>query len=691
MVQAERGLDFNGAVQELARELNVPIEMDTPSERKRVKKPAQTEPVTVSADYSEYYQHCRERLTDPRAIEYLTGRGISLATAQKYGLGFDPAADPANAPGAGDDEPKRHPTPRIIIPTTSSHYIGRLMEPNTPGNKDYRKMNSKGSKPGLFNGSALWDSPVVFIVEGAFDALSILEVGQAATAINSVSNVNSLLSELNAKKTTATIIVSLDADNSGETASGKLCDGLSQLGIPYVVGSINCGFKDANEALTQDREAFVRAVKEEVRRAKEAVPNVAVLVKAGLEKTTKGEIKSTINNFVTILKHDPHFSSVRYNILSGRPENVSGNVREQWSNAKDSEIRAYVEARYGILNASKLDDAFRIFLQERAYNPVLEEIQKTAWDGKPRCERFFIEHLGAADTPYTRECARLLFAGGINRIVSPGSKFDCVIVLIGAQGSGKSTICSWLALHDDFYTSCKTIAGKEGYEAIEGKWLVELEELLAVLANEKGGQKVEETAKAFLSTRSDYYRKSYDRRPEDNPRCCIFIGTTNRDTFLTDKTGNRRWYPVRCSFRAGDIYDHEAEIKAEIRQAWAEMLSAYRQNDPFSLPSPRTELLSAIVEQQADAAVEDPRIGMIAEYIADKERVCLKGVWDDCLHADCISKPQPTKRDLNDLSEILVNQLGCVRGPVARFGNKIGRQRSFIPPGSPSFTAELPF
>lgn len=161
----------------------------------------------------------------------------------------------------------------------------------------------------------------------------------------------------------------------------------------------------------------------------------------------------------------------------------------------------------------------------------------------------------------------------------------------------------------------------------EGKWIVEIEELLAVLANDKQGSKVEETAKAFLSTQSDFYRKPYDRRPMDNPRHCIFIGTTNRDEFLTDKTGNRRWYPVRCNSDASYIYSHKDECRSDIRQCWAEMLTAYKNAEAFAQPTARRDLLNEIRAQQAGAECEDYREGVISEYLADKDYTCVLELW----------------------------------------------------------------
>lgn len=94
-------------------------------------------------NFSGYYRESMERLRKSEAAQaYLTGRGISLETAIAHNVGFDPAADPAGAPAAAADAYKAHPVPRIIIPTAPAHYVGRSIDPNTPGS--YAKMNNKG-------------------------------------------------------------------------------------------------------------------------------------------------------------------------------------------------------------------------------------------------------------------------------------------------------------------------------------------------------------------------------------------------------------------------------------------------------------------------------------------------------------------------------------------------------------------
>ena len=218
------------------------------------------------ADYTEYYKACKARINDPAAVAYLESRCISVETAKKYWIGYDPAADPANAPGAIGDEYKPHPCPRIISPTSESHYVGRRID----GGKEFAKVNSKGGHPGIFNAAALYAPDVreVFITEGIFDALSVIEAGAPAIAINSTSNAPALLKRMEAKRTAATLVLCLDNDEAGQRAAQELREGLQRLEVKYITADICCGYNDPNDALRANRAAFNTAVRAAQREAR---------------------------------------------------------------------------------------------------------------------------------------------------------------------------------------------------------------------------------------------------------------------------------------------------------------------------------------------------------------------------------------------------------------------------------------
>ena len=391
----------------------------------------------------------------------------------------------------------------------------------------------------------------------------------------------------------------------------------------------------------------------------------------------KGKPLATIDNFLLILRNDPQFKSLRFNQLSYSPEHVVGGKIERWQDKDDSQCRFYIEQKYKIHNREKLDDALRILFAEREYHPIKQIIEDHTWDGVSRINTLFIKWLKCEDTPYIREVTRLVFAGGIHRLYNPGCKFDDVAVLIGTkQGEGKSTFARWLAIKDDFFTEVTEIEGQKGIEAIEGAWICEIAELLVVTKT-----KEVESVKSYITKLVDRYRRPFDRRTTDHKRQCVFIGTTNKEQFLTDKTGNRRWYPVKVNSSGYDLHDHKEEIQADILQAWAEAKHLYDAGK--LMPYAERSLLQDIRKKQEQAVEDDYRVGMISAYVGDREKVCVLELWKNALGNE-FSKP--TRRDSNEITLILQSIGGWERGKVERhsiFGNQMFWVRQTTPPPPP--------
>lgn len=394
----------------------------------------------------------------------------------------------------------------------------------------------------------------------------------------------------------------------------------------------------------------------------------------------------TIENFLSILENDPLLKDyLLYNELSNAPECISSGEIRRWKDEDDSWLRGYIEQNYCIYSPQKLDDALRVRFNQRRYHPVREKIQSITWDGKPRIKRFLIEWLKVDDCPYSEEVSRLIFAGGIHRAFNPGCKFEDMAVLIGKkQGEGKSTIIRWLAMDDKFFREVNEIDGQRGVEAVEGGWICEVSELLALKRT-----KEVEAAKSYFSRQTDTYRKPYDKRVTENPRQCIFIGTTNTVEFLTDKTGNRRYYPVECNSSGRDLFEHKAEIQEYIEQCWAEAYALYQKGE---LPPVLDKSILPEAQYRQECALEDDyRAGMIKAYLDDKaegESVCIIELWQEALGESF----KPTRKDSNELALIMQSAPGWIKMPSVQRTSRWGVQRCWVKQvSSKNLGSDLPF
>jgi len=220
-----------------------------------------------TADYTAYYSKCVEILADSEAgqagREYIINRGISLETAKLYCIGVDPAADPANAPG-GKGTPI-YPTERIIAPCSLEFYIARATDPKAA----YKAPNPKGSRADIFNAAAL-DQNIVFITEGIFDALSFIEAGQAAIALNGKGNAKLLIKHLEEKPAAARFVITPDNESDAEQdkrtkqQAGELKEQLTNMGYNAIIYNIAGEYHDANDAFIKDPAGFTERINEAI-------------------------------------------------------------------------------------------------------------------------------------------------------------------------------------------------------------------------------------------------------------------------------------------------------------------------------------------------------------------------------------------------------------------------------------------
>ena len=378
--------------------------------------------------------------------------------------------------------------------------------------------------------------------------------------------------------------------------------------------------------------------------------------------------EKTIPNFLNIFQKDNNLNDiVRFNELSMSAENArTGKI---WNEHDDSLVKAYIEQTYGVRNNECYYDAFNIVCHKNTYNPIKLLLEKNKWDGKPRIETILQKYLKCKDDEYTKEVARLIFSGGIARLYNSGCKFDFMPIFRGQQGSGKSSFIRWLALNDSWFKEVGDIDGQEGKEALDGAWICEISELLALTKS-----KEVEAVKSFITRQNDNYRKPYERRVTDNPRKCIFIGTTNRSQFLTDKTGNRRFLPIETYCNGYELYEHEQECRQDILQCWLEAKYNFDNNN-YSLVANK-EILDQIKENQNKYVEDDWRIGVIEDYIKDKDRTCVKDIWDNAFK---YSEKAITKKDCNDIVAIFDSEFteDWEKSSSIRFA-LYGRQRGWI-------------
>jgi predicted P-loop ATPase len=249
--------------------------------------------------------------------------------------------------------------------------------------------------------------------------------------------------------------------------------------------------------------------------------------------------------------------------------------------------------------AGELCDAIKVVAELRgSFHPVREYLRALSWDGQ---ERDLCTYLGAEPTEYHRAAAHAWLRSAVARVMRPGCKADNVVILEGSQGCGKSTALRVLAAREDwYYEACGDVGDKDFAQDMRGKWIAEIPEIDRLIAS-----KDEATLKALISKLVDRYRPSYGRASQDFPRQVVFGGTTNRDDYLRDVTGNRRYWPLVCG-----LIDIPA-LRRDIDQIWAQTVAEYDAGKIWWLEG---DVQRTAVEQQADRVERDVWEDFIREW-----------------------------------------------------------------------------
>ena len=238
-------------------------------------------------------------------------------------------------------------------------------------------------------------------------------------------------------------------------------------------------------------------------------------------------VKNTLRNLLLILNNDEKLKGIVFNQLSDGME-IKGAVPWEhpgrfWRDADDAQLISYVDLNYGTFSMRNYNIAVTKAADDRSYHPVREFLDALPeWDKVPRVDTLLIDYLGADDTPYVRAVTRKTLCGAVCRVLSPGCKFDTMLVLNGPQGVGKSTLISRLA--GDWFSDSLNLSDtkdKTAAEKLQGYWIMEIGELAGLKKAEV------ETLRSFLSRQNDIYRASFGRRATPHLRQCVFFGTTN--------------------------------------------------------------------------------------------------------------------------------------------------------------------
>jgi len=355
------------------------------------------------------------------------------------------------------------------------------------------------------------------------------------------------------------------------------------------------------------------------------------------------------------------------------------------------------------MSRGTLEEAVLMVARRHAFHPVRERVEacRGKWDKVDRLDTWLARACLEEDEWDARDplhqylalagkwfvmamCCRVLpqVKDGARIVRGPGTKFDYMLIFEGPQGWGKSTLAQVMG-GEHFADTGLILGEKDSYQNIQGVLIYEWGEL------ENMSKQEVSKVKLFISSPKDRFRASFDRRPRDYPRQVVFVGTTNESHYLTDPTGNRRFWPVRVT-RPPD----SAWLAANLEQLFAEALARLDAGERF-WPT-REEQALLFDPQQQSRTVESSIEASIRHYLyQDDQKVPHGGVNGSLLNeitmSDLLTRIGYT---IDKQTDVVVKKAGAVMhmlGWTVRRTSLPGRPRAYMrPPVSSQEAAVVP-
>ncbi len=357
------------------------------------------------------------------------------------------------------------------------------------------------------------------------------------------------------------------------------------------------------------------------------------------KKTTSDLSEERIQDFETVKRLLPNLGK---NLLTSQLEYTDHIGQRRALQGNDIEIMTTKFAvEHGVfIPEARCKNAVLYAANMNTFCPIQQYLDRCASTSVPHsqwdtCGK---EFLGNEHRLATLIMQRMMI-GAVARAYDPGCSMSWIPILVGAQGVGKSMFSRNLVPNDLFaeVTTPLEILMKEQYR-LHTAWLLELPEI-----DNYFSIKNIENFKNLITTRIDETRKPYAMLPEKLRRRFIMIGTTNRNQFLVDSTGNRRFIPLEIPSGFLIPFDRLAE---ERDQLWASAIQEYRKHTRYEFHSDEINQINDYIQEFGDP---DPWIDIIAKHVADKEEVKSVDILSSALNLDSIKQDRRSSRRVADV------------------------------------------
>ena len=372
----------------------------------------------------------------------------------------------------------------------------------------------------------------------------------------------------------------------------------------------------------------------------EPLPDTSTVKRRGRPKKSGDDLAKQreedvdkVKEILTDLRRNELTNCIEYTDRLGKTKTLQGNDLDLMTTKLACEHGVFIPEQ-------RIKAAIQYAAGKNSYCPIRRYLDHCAAHAKPHEEW---DTIGQAFLGNKHQIATLamqrMMIGAVARAYNPGCSMSWLPILVGAQGVGKSMFSRNLVpdqLFSEITTPLDTLM-KEQYR-LHVAWLLELPEI----DNYFNVRNIE-NFKNLITTRTDEVRFPYASLPSKLQRRFVLIGTTNRNQFLVDSTGNRRFVPLEVG--AGFQIPWRRMI-AERDSLWAAAVQAYRQDVGYEFNSGEIAAIADYIQEFGDP---DPWMDKVAGYVSIREEVTAAEVLTNALELDPRSQGRREGRRVADV------------------------------------------
>lgn len=209
------------------------------------------------------------------------------------------------------------------------------------------------------------------------------------------------------------------------------------------------------------------------------------------------------------------------------------------------------------------------YLASSTTDLVRDVVKAAVWDKVPRLNTWGPEylHVADADKNICADFGRMLMTAFALRLVRPGTKADFAFMLVGPQGTRKTTFLEQLATFEGYklYHAIEALptgtSTQQRHSMVKCARSVIVDMAEGIILDSRGAS--HENIKQYISQTEDVMQVLYQTDPQVEPRGYIICGATNRSDITSDKSGSRRFVAVTVKWCVAVPYEIKLQIIAE--------------------------------------------------------------------------------------------------------------------------------